>query len=153
LQNKQLIMIFSKACEYGIRATIYVALQSMNKKRTSLKDISAEIESPEAFTAKILQTLVRNGLISSVKGAQGGFEIEIKKMNRIMLEDIVVAIDGGFNENLCVLGLKVCSQKQPCPVHDKYKFIKSDLKSMLQNTSLYEMTNGLKEGLTCLKVN
>ncbi len=145
-------MIFSKACEYVIRATIYIALQSMEKQRASLKDISAEIESPEAFTAKILQMLVKRGLITSVKGAQGGFEIEIKNMNRIMLEDIVMAIDGGFNEKLCVLGLKECSQKHPCPVHDKYKFIKSDLKSMLQNTNLQEMVHGLRERLTCLKL-
>ena len=144
-------MIFSKACEYGIRAAIYVASQSQEERRPNLKDISAEIGSPEAYTAKILQMLVKHKIITSVKGAMGGFEIEPKKMNRIRLEDIVVAIDGGFNDKTCVLGLKACSQKHPCPVHDKYKYIKSDLISMLQNTSLQEMSSGLKEGLTCLR--
>jgi Rrf2 family protein len=144
-------MIFSKACEYGIRAAIYVASQSLEGTRANLKDISSEIESPEAYTAKILQMLVKHKIITSVKGATGGFEIEKKQMNKIRLEDIVIAIDGGFSDKICVLGLKACSQKHPCPVHDKYKYIKSDLISMLQNTSLQEMTTGLKEGLTCLK--
>lgn len=144
-------MIFSKACEYGIRATIYVALQSLDDNRANLKDISAEIKSPEAYTAKILQMLVKHKIVTSVKGAMGGFEIERKQMNKIRLEDIVIAIDGGFSDKICVLGLKSCSQKHPCPVHDKYKYIKSDLISMLQNTSLQEMAIGLKEGLTCLK--
>ena len=144
-------MIFSKACEYGIRATIYIALQSLEGNRANLKDISSEIESPEAYTAKILQMLVKHKIITSVKGAMGGFEIDKKQMNKIRLEDIVIAIDGGFSDKICVLGLKICSQKHPCPVHDKYKYIKSDLISMLQNTSLQEMTSGLKEGLTCLK--
>jgi len=144
-------MIFSKACEYGIKATIYIATQSLEDHRANLKDISTEIQSPEAFTAKILQVLVKNNIITSVKGALGGFEIEKSQMKRINLEAIVMAIDGGFNETLCVLGLKECSQKHPCPVHDKYKHIKSDLKSMLQNTTLFEMSSGLKEGLTCLK--
>jgi Rrf2 family protein len=145
-------MIFSKACEYGIRATIYIAMQSIDDRRASLKAISSEINSPEAFTAKILQMLVKSKIIDSVKGSMGGFVVNKRRMNRIMLEDIVTAIDGGFNEQICVLGLKACSQKHPCPVHHKYKHIKSDLRSMLQNTSLYEMSSGLKEGLTCLNI-
>jgi len=145
-------MIFSKACEYAIRATIYVALQSMKNRRTNLKDISSEIRSPEAYTAKILQDLARNNIIRSVKGSMGGFEIDTKRMNRIMLQDIVAAIDGPFNEKICVLGLKACSQKNPCPVHNKYKHIKHDFKAMIQNTSLYEMTTGIREGHTCLSL-
>lgn len=143
-------MIFSKACEYGIRATIYVAHQSLDNTRANLKDISLEIGSPEAYTAKILQTLVKHNIIISIKGSMGGFEIAPKQMKKIRLEDIVTAIDGGFNDKICVLGLKACSQLHPCPVHDKYKHIKSDFKAMIENTSLFEMTSGLKEGLTCV---
>ncbi len=144
-------MIFSKACEYGIRASIYVALQSLDGSRANLKDISAEIESPEAYTAKILQMLVKGNIINSVKGSMGGFEIDKKKLNKIRLQDVVVAIDGKFNDKICVLGLKACSHNHPCPVHDKYKHIKSDLISMMQNTSLQEMSQSIHEGLTCLK--
>ncbi|MEQ9438677.1 MAG: Rrf2 family transcriptional regulator [Cyclobacteriaceae bacterium] len=68
--------MFSKACEYGIRSTIYVARQSLEDKRASQKDISREIDSPVAFTAKILQQLVRNNILSSVMGPTGGFHIE-----------------------------------------------------------------------------
>lgn len=145
-------MIFSKACEYGIRATIYIAQQSLNKKRVSLKDIAKEIDSPEAFTAKILQTLARNEIIDSVKGATGGFEIKGKAMKKIKLMDIAVAIDGGINEKMCVLGLKKCSEKHPCPVHHQYKSIKKNLLEMLKHTSLEEMSEHLDEGLSCLKI-
>ncbi len=144
-------MIFSKACEYGIKATIYIAQQSLNDNRVSLKDISKEIDSPEAFTAKILQTLVRGGIITSIKGATGGFEVNIKSMKKIKLINIVVAIDGENNNDMCVLGLKKCSENNPCPVHNKYKFIKKDLLSMLNNTNLEEMSHSLEEGLSCLK--
>ncbi len=143
-------MIFSKACEYGIRATIHIGLQAMDNRRSSLREIAAEIASPEAYTSKILQTLVRKGIVLSIKGAAGGFTIEKSRMHRLKLEDIVTAIDGGFNTNICVLGLKTCSQTHPCPVHDQYKHIKAGIRSMLENTSLYEMCAGLKEGTTCL---
>jgi Rrf2 family transcriptional regulator, iron-sulfur cluster assembly transcription factor len=143
-------MIFSRACEYGIRATMYISLKSLDGERASLKDISAEIGSPEAYTAKILQMLVRNNIITSTKGATGGFEIDSRSIKQIKLADIALAIDGGFNDKICVLGLKECSQKHPCPVHDEYKHIKSALKSMLHNKTLFEMTKGLQEGITCL---
>jgi len=145
-------MIFSKTCEYGIRATIYIARQSMNDTRSSLKDISKKIGSPEAFTAKILQTLVKNGIITSVKGAQGGFMITPKRVKKIKLADIVYAIDGESISKMCVLGLKKCSEVNPCPVHNQYKFIKKDLLAMVQKTGLLEMSDSINEGRTCLKV-
>jgi Rrf2 family protein len=143
--------MFSKACEYGIKAAIYIAVQSNQNKRVALKDISKEIDSPEAFTAKILQQLARNGIIDSVKGPSGGFEIERKKMAKIKLSQIVSAIDGDSIYKGCALGLKECSEKKPCPVHDKFKIVRDDLRTMLETTNLQELALGLKEGMTYLK--
>lgn len=144
-------MIFSKACEYGVKATVYIAEQSMNNTRVSLKDISREIGSPEAFTAKVLQLLVKKGIITSVKGATGGFEADSKEIKKVKLIDIVIAIDGDLNDKKCLLGLNKCSEIHPCPVHNKYKFIKNDLMAMLKNTSLVEMSNSVNDGLSCLR--
>ena len=143
--------MFSKACEYGIKATIYIAVQSNQDKRVSLKDIAKEIDSPEAFTAKILQQLAKNNIIDSVKGPTGGFEIGKKRMEKIKLSHVVSAIDGDTIYRGCGLGLKECSEKKPCPVHDKFKTIRDELKKMLESTNLSELALGLKEGLTYLK--
>ncbi|MDF9796504.1 Rrf2 family protein [Catalinimonas alkaloidigena] len=86
--------MFPKACEYGIRATIYVAEQSLDDKRVSLMAIAHEIGSPLAFTAKILQHLVKHKIMHSAMGPSGGFQIEKKQINQISLSQIVDAIDG-----------------------------------------------------------
>jgi Rrf2 family protein len=143
--------MFSKACQYGIRAAIYIANESLGKRRTSLKQIAEEIGSPEAFTAKILQQLVRSNIIDSVKGAAGGFEISPAKAETVKLMDIVLAIDKLDAHNTCVLGLSECSEKHPCPVHHKYKIIKKEMQYMLSHSTLLEMTGGLKKELTYLK--
>jgi Rrf2 family protein len=143
--------MFSKACEYGIRASIYITLQSLQNVRVSLKDIAKEIDSPEAFTAKILQQLAKNKIIDSVKGPTGGFDIDKKKIEKITLSEIVRAIDGDSIYDGCGLGLKKCSEKHPCPVHHKFKKIREDLKKMLDTTTLYELSLGLKNGITFLK--
>ncbi len=143
--------MFSKACEYGIRATIYIATQSLEGRRVGLKDIAKQINSPEAFTAKILQQLAKNKIIHSVKGPTGGFEIEEVKMRDIRLQQIVSAIDGDSIYIGCGLGLKACSEKRPCPVHNKFKTIREDLRKMLETTNIYELTQGLYLGFTFLK--
>ncbi len=143
--------MFSKACEYGIRAAIYISEQSLLDRKVSLKDTAKAIDSPEAFTAKILQQLSREGIINSVKGPNGGFEIEKKNLPKIKLSHIVSAIDGDSIYRGCGLGLKNCNELKPCPVHDKFKAIRNDLKSMLENTSLKELANGVSVGLTFLK--
>lgn len=143
--------MFSKACEYGIRATIYIASQSLDSRRVSLKEIADEIDSPVAFTAKILQLLSKNGIVDSVKGAHGGFEISKGQIDKIKLSEIVYAIDGEKIYDGCGLGLKECNANKPCPVHDKFVDIRDNLKKMLESTNLFEMTAGLEVGLTWLK--
>lgn len=143
--------MFSKACEYGIRASTYIALKSTEGKRVSLKEIAKEIDSPVAFTAKILQQLSKNNIIDSAKGALGGFEIQQSRIDLITLSEIVYAIDGNKVYEGCALGLKECNANKPCPVHYKFVEIRNELKHMLEHTSLYEMTTGLEVGLTFLK--
>ncbi|GAL66078.1 RrF2 family transcriptional regulator [Jejuia pallidilutea] len=144
--------MFSKACEYGIKASIFIAINSFEGKRVSPKEIAKEIDSPQAFTAKILQALVKHNIVNSVKGAYGGFEIDKDKTAAIKLHHIVNAIDGDSIYNGCGLGLHECNEAHPCPVHDKFKSIRDELKFMLENTSLQELALNIKSGISFLKV-
>ncbi len=145
-------MIFSRACEYSIRAAIFITIQSLEGKRVNLKEISKEIDSPEAFTAKMLQQLKKNKIINSVQGTTGGFEITKENMKNIKLIHIVSAIDGEESIELCIMGLKKCSEMHPCPLHHTFKTIKHDLIDMIQNTSLYSMAMKMKAGKTYLRI-
>lgn len=143
--------MFSKACEYGIRASIFIANNSYEGKRVSPKEISQEINSPQAFTAKILQALVRHHIIKSVRGAYGGFEIDKDQIPLIKLSQIVKAIDGDSIYNGCGLGLSTCNEMHPCPVHDKFKSVRNGLRQMLESTNLEELAKDVKLGASFLK--
>ncbi|HET9056493.1 MAG TPA: Rrf2 family transcriptional regulator [Chitinophagaceae bacterium] len=142
--------MLSKACEYGIKATVFLAQQSEKEKLANVKEIAKAIQSPEAFTAKVLQQLVQKSIIQSVKGAQGGFFIDKKVLKKITLMQIVAAIDGEDIINNCVLGLSHCSEKKPCPLHHKYKKIKIDITNMLQTSLVSELAVGLTQKLSVL---
>lgn len=144
--------MFSKACEYAIRATIFIASESEKGNRASLKDIAREIDSPEAFTAKTLQKLSKSGIVSSTKGAHGGFNIEPERMQQIKVSEIVIAIDGDTVYKRCSLGLHSCSEDHPCPFHSKFKPVRQELQEIVENTSLRDLTSGLISGETFLKV-
>lgn len=142
--------MFSKACEYGIKAMIFIAQKSKEESRIGLKEIAREINSPEAFTAKILQQLTRDGLLHSLKGPTGGFTLSTSA-EAINLAAIVASIDGDSIYKGCGLGLEQCSESKPCPLHWKFKSVRDDLRNMLENTSLAETSTSLNEGIAFLK--
>lgn len=143
--------MFSKACEYGIRAVIHISLQSQKGERVSLKAVANAIDSPVAFTAKVLQSLANNHVITSSKGPTGGYEIPQERQAKITLHQIVEAIDGDKIYLGCGLGLMMCNDEKPCPIHFKFKSIREELETMLKSTTVYELTTGLHEGLAFLK--
>jgi len=65
-------VIFSKKCEYGMQAVLYLAAQDVGTIVTAEK-ISRVLKIPKEFISKILQSLRESGLISSIKGKSGGF--------------------------------------------------------------------------------
>ena len=143
--------MFSKACEYGIRSAIYIAEQSLLEKKVSLKEVAKAIDSPEAYTSKILQQLSKNNIINSDKGPTGGFSMDKSELQKVKLSTIVSAIDGDSIYKGRGLGLKRCNDKMPCRVHHRFKKIRDDLKDMLETTTVMSLTIDLSTGLTCLK--
>lgn len=142
--------MFSKACEYGIRAVLFIAKESQDDKRPNIAEISRAVDSPVPFTAKICQQLARAGIILSKKGPNGGFYL--KKDSDIKLIDIVKVIDGDAIFSGCCLGLAECSSLHPCPVHDQFEDIRGGLKKMCENTTVVGLALDLNKGETFLKV-
>jgi Rrf2 family iron-sulfur cluster assembly transcriptional regulator len=142
--------MFSKACEHGIKAMIYIGICSLEGKRVKIGDIVRNSGSPEAFTAKVLGALTKEGIVNSHTGPNGGFDISSDQMKKIRICDIVFAIDGDAIYNGCGLGLSECDHTKPCPMHEKFVKIRNQLKEMLETISIYDLTTGLKSGKTIL---
>ena len=141
--------MFSKACEYALKIMIYLCSVKNEGRHAGLKDISQAISSPEAYTAKILQQLVKSGLLNSLRGPSGGFIIAERP---ITLYDIVLAIDGEGIVMDCVLGLEECSGEHPCPAHEKFVAVRDHLKGVLITTKLSDLKGGVIEGNSFLRL-
>lgn len=141
--------MFSKACEYGLKAFIYLAQEYHTDKNIGIKEIARQSNTPEPFCAKVLQLTAKHGLLHSVKGPHGGFRLK-RTPEKIRLADIVDVIDGNHLYTGCALGFKECSAKNPCPIHDKFMEVRQNLKVMLLTTSLQELSESVKAGKTNL---
>ena len=136
--------MFSKSCKYGIRAVLYLAVNSSEDKKLGVKEISENLEVPKHFLAKILQQLSRHGLISSTKGPSGGFFMNDKDLKK-PLRLVVESIDGPDVFHSCILGLPVCSSDNPCPLHDTAADYRTGLLELLEEQNVREVARKIKE--------
>ena len=130
---------------------ICISQKSRDGSRVGVKEVAKSIDAPEHFIAKILQELSRKRVLKSMKGPNGGFYLENAGL-KTSLADIVKAIDGDKIYDECVLGLKACSQRNPCPVHDEYKEIKKNLIAMLEKNTVEKFNEMLDTGKYYLKM-
>ena len=142
--------MFSKACEYAIRALLFIAQKTSNGSKIGIKEIAKGIDSPEHFIAKILQDLSRKGLVQSQKGPSGGFYLDESSLNAT-LADVVRTGDGVSIFSGCALGLKQCNEVIPCPLHHEFKKIRGDISHMLQTATLGEFNQQLEKSKLFLK--
>ena len=137
--------MFSKSCEYGLQAMIYIALHGESQRKVRLEEIANALLIPQPFLSKVLQLLVRHNIIGSLKGRSGGYYL-LKPAKKITLIDIIKTIDGiKFLDN-CSIGINNCSDKNPCPFHDDFKQIKERYIEVLKNKSLGDLGDNIRFG-------
>jgi Rrf2 family protein len=142
--------MFSKTCEYALRAVFFIAQRTAGGGRVGIKDVAGHIDAPEHFLAKVLKNLGKEGVIQSAKGPNGGFYIDSRDLKR-PLADVVKAVDGSSIFNGCGLGLEQCSSERPCPLHDEFMVVRNQLEKMLHNVTIGQFSEDLNLGIAFLK--
>ncbi len=130
--------MLSQKCKYAIRTILYLASKNEEGEKKDLKKISEALKIPTPYLGKILQELVPKKIISSIKGPNGGFFLTEQNLQLPVIK-IIEAIDGLTLFEACGLGLHVCSDKHPCPIHNDFKVARDHLKNMFANKSIEEL--------------
>lgn len=134
--------MLSNTCKYAIRALIYLGKNSSDGTKIGIKKISSDLTIPTPFLGKILQNLVKQKVLVSTKGPNGGFGMG-KKSDEISLYDIVRIVDGDDYFKNCLIGLQPCSnhenEERPCPVHTSFSPIRKQLLEYYQQTTIAEI--------------
>jgi Rrf2 family protein len=130
--------VFKKETEYALRALVYIQLQNYKKRRPGIAEIASEIETPQSFTAKILQRLVKQGFVESMKGINGGFFFDPSKED-LPLKKLIVSIEGDTLFTGCGFGLKHCDDNNPCPLHESYAPIRDAIAKLVTEQTIQSL--------------
>lgn len=131
-------MVFSKSFGYALRGILYVAMIRENKGRVQLDEIAEELAVPRFFLGKVMKKLVKEGVLSSMKGPYGGFCINEKTMETPLFK--LMEITGEVEEfDTCVLRLRKCNALNPCPMHKQIESLRSQWQILLVETSIGDL--------------
>jgi len=126
-------MLITRATEYAIRALLYLAKQP--KGEIVLKrDICRTQDITPAFLTKILQPLIKEGIVGSQRGVGGGFYL-LKDPEEVTLLDVVKAEEGPLYLNHCIAEKGICEKDVFCPVHGAWHEIRKELMATLSRYS------------------
>ncbi|MBK7134092.1 MAG: Rrf2 family transcriptional regulator [Bacteroidales bacterium] len=130
--------MFNKETEYALRGLVYIKLQNLKNRRPGTAEIAKEIEAPPFYTAKILQRIVRVGLLESLKGKGGGFFFDENKPD-LPLVKLITATEGDKSFSGCGFGLKHCNENNPCPLHEKYAPIRYSINKLVSEETVQSL--------------
>lgn len=140
--------MLSNTCKYALRALIYLGKFSRDDKRIGIKKISEDLGLSSPFLGKILQNLVKQKLLVSTKGPNGGFALA-KDASEITLWDIVIKVDGEEFFTNCLISLEPCRTHDPtkplCPVHSQYDKLRGEITRFYQETNLKTISNDINK--------
>ena len=131
-------MLYSKSFGYAVRGILYVAMNSKEKRRVQVEEISRKLVVPKYFLSKIMKKIVKNGILHSTKGPYGGFSLNDRTLSTSLF-DVITITEGDTQFGTCVLRLGQCNSENPCPLHHKMEAYKKEVTQVFTKTTIGDL--------------
>jgi Rrf2 family protein len=128
----------SKKADYALIAMKHLALQG-DRGSSSAREIAEQYDIPIELMAKVLQRLVRRGLLTSHQGTHGGYQL-MRQPARISVADVIQAIDGPVTVTACSTHQDSCEQYAKCNVRDPLWRVRERILTALGECTIAELT-------------
>jgi len=139
-------VVITRATEYAVRTVMYLA-QQPKSEIVLKKDICRTQNVTPAFLTKILQPLIKSGIVTSQRGVGGGFLLA-KDASEITLFDILQAEEGPLKLNHCLLDAQSCTRDAYCSAHDAWSEAQQTLAGVLIRYNIAELVKQQKDNLS-----
>jgi FeS assembly SUF system regulator len=127
----------TKKADYGLIAVKHLA-ECGAQGSCSAKDIAEVYGIPQAALAKILQKLVKNGLLVSHHGTKGGYALA-RMPAKISVLEVIKAIDGPLFITSCGDATHGCYQSIKCTVREPLRKVNQSIQQVLSRLSIADM--------------
>jgi Rrf2 family protein len=129
--------ILSQTAEYALRAVVHLARHGEDGPIQAV-DLAAATEVPETYLRKILNELVRGGVLRSTRGKRGGFQLAVPA-KRLTLLAVVGRFDRITGRRRCILGRPECSDTNPCPMHARWRSTAEQIARFVGETTVADV--------------
>jgi Rrf2 family protein len=127
----------SKKADYGLMAMKHLAEHS-HHGACSAKDVAEAYGIPQEALAKILQRLVKTGLLHSQHGTNGGYTLA-RDPEQISAFEVIRAIDGPLFITSCVTVRGECGQSDRCTIREPLRRVNESIEQVLRRITIWEM--------------
>jgi Rrf2 family protein len=127
-------MQIPRRVDYGLRAVIYLSRQAPDKC-CSISEIAQRQGMPKTFLEKIIQDLMRAGLIRSKRGSCGGYSLA-RSAEAITFRDVIEAIEGPIAVNVCMDQQLGCDQFPRCTMVNVWSEVQDKITEILSRTTI-----------------
>ena len=129
----------SKKADYALMAMKHLA-QRTDRGSSSAREIAEQYDIPIELMAKVLQRLVRRGLLESHQGTRGGYQLA-RAATQISAADVIQAIDGPVTVTACSTEDRSCEQFARCNVRDPLQRVRERILAALGECSIAELAS------------
>jgi len=129
-------MLVTRETDYAIRTVLFLARE--RHSIVSATQISRAVNIPRSFLAKILQRLVRSGILISLRGVNGGFQIA-RNPSKISLLAIMEAVQGMASISACAIDSKICKLNRSCTVHPVWVKMRAEIENRLRKETIQRL--------------
>ena len=133
--------MFSQTTQYAIRAVVILSYLRQTGPTGNLL-LAEKAKIPPSYLAKVLQGLVKAGIVESRRGAKGGFSL-LRDPDEITLLDVVNAVEPIPRIKGCPLGLETHAEML-CPVHARIDQAMAEVEAVLSSATIAELTSDPK---------
>ena len=127
----------TKKADYGLMAMKHLAEQA-DQGACSAKDVAEAYGIPQEVMAKILQRLVKAGLLHSQHGMNGGYTLA-RHAEEISAFEVIRAIDGPLFITSCVTVRGECDQTDRCTIREPLRRVNQSIEDVLKRITISEM--------------
>ena len=139
-------MFLSKSFGYALRGILYIAVMQDENRKVQIDEIATRLSVPKHFLGKIMQQVVKAGLLKSTKGPYGGFSLAAETLATPVIR-LVEITDGMEQFSMCVLKLKYCNGLNPCPLHFEMEEIKKNYLNVFTKNTFEDLLKESKSDL------
>jgi Rrf2 family protein len=132
----------SKKADYALMAMKHLATRGdrVHPGSASAREIAEHYDIPIELLAKVLQRLVRGGLLASHQGTRGGYQLA-RMPAQISVADVIQAIDGPVTVTACTTDEGTCDQYSKCNVRDPLLRVRERILAALGECTIAELAS------------